>query len=294
MALHLITGFAGVEHVTADNAGHLNAQILGAQNFIFAFGEQFRSNLNSNNEVRIYDGMGIVNGRQFELPAGTYQDMTIENGEQSMFRNDLIVARYSLNANTGIETIALTVIKGTPNESQGVDPEYNTGNILEGATDVDFPLYRIKLDGLNVTDVEALFEVKGNIADIIGNTDISEIGDGTLTGATSSLNQQIAGINTCVHLAHLSYGTSAVDVNTLDDLEKYDNFDLILYYGNEPYASVKIPNSSTLLEHGARCIFFDGNTKAHAIINAGGSKTKIKGYVTHASCSANLWGHKKI
>ena len=60
------------------------------------------------------------------------------------------------------ESHTLKVIKGTPG-AEAADPEVVTGDIPGGDVLHQMPLYRVKLDGLNVTAVEQLFEL-GSIA----------------------------------------------------------------------------------------------------------------------------------
>lgn len=177
MALHLITGYIGTEHVTADNAGHFNAQLVGEDSFVFGSGKKFEFNINSNNEIRVYDGQGCVNGRHFEMPSGTYEDLSISNGVQNMARNDLIVARYSIDSDTGIESISLAVIEGEPSSSTPSDPAYNGGSVLENAPTVDFPLYRVKIVGLSIESVDTLFSTKVNLQKQISTLDtkVSEL-----------------------------------------------------------------------------------------------------------------------
>lgn len=155
----MITGEAGVEHVTSANAGALNAMEIGTGKYVFNLDNKFEYNLQSNNLIRIYKGQGIMNGRHFEMSPDQYQDLEISNGTQNEFRKDLVVIRYTKNLDTGIETGALVVIEGESVSQDPVDPEYNDGNILEGESVVDFPLYRINISGLNVTGVDKLFEV---------------------------------------------------------------------------------------------------------------------------------------
>lgn len=72
----------------------------------------------SNNTIRIADGDIMIQGRHARLAEGSTVDLTIANGTQGYRRNDLIVARYTKAANTGIEAVNLVVIKGTPKAKQ--------------------------------------------------------------------------------------------------------------------------------------------------------------------------------
>jgi hypothetical protein len=172
--LHLVTAHKDEPHITAENQGALNIEIFGNDDFVFDVGRSLEASAISNNLVRIYDGRGMMEGRFFELDEGDYEDVTIENGTQGQKRIDLIVARYSKDNQSLIETISFEVIKGTPSATP-VQPSYNDGSILEGDTLVDFPLYAIHLDGISIENIEQLFEVKDGIGDALGEISPSQI-----------------------------------------------------------------------------------------------------------------------
>jgi hypothetical protein len=172
--LHLVTAHKDEPHITAENQGALNIEIFGSDDFVFDVGRILEASAISNNLVRIYDGRGMMEGRFFELNEGDYEDMTIENGTQGQKRIDLIVARYSKDSQSLIETISFEVIKGTPSATP-VQPSYNDGSILAGDTLVDFPMYAIHLDGISIDNIEQLFEIKDGIGDALGEISPSQI-----------------------------------------------------------------------------------------------------------------------
>ena len=157
--LHLVTGYAGQEHITATDQGAFNAALIGTGQFVLAKGNEFAAQIISNNVIRVKDGELMMQGRFVRMEPGTYVDLTIENGAQGMKRNDLIVARYTKSTTTGIEEVNLVVIKGTAVASNPVDPAYTVGDITNGeAVRNDFPLWRIPINGLNVGTPVMLFE----------------------------------------------------------------------------------------------------------------------------------------
>lgn len=158
--MHLVTGYQGQEHVTAADHGSLYAAIFGSGSYVLDRGNKLAATVITNNQVRIADGDLVIQGRHARLNEGATVDLTIENGAQGYYRNDLIVARYTRNASTGVEETNLVVIKGTPVASGPADPEYTNGDILtDHAETADFPLYRIPLDGLTVGTPVQLFNV---------------------------------------------------------------------------------------------------------------------------------------
>lgn len=155
--MEIVTGSTGEVHVTPiddavrnSNVGYLSKKV------VFTCFDNFEARAITNNEVRIYSGYGINQGRIFKIDDEEYDSVTIENGSQGYKRADLIVARYTMDTQTGFEDISLVAIRGTSGSSY-VDPSYTTGNINEGATQDDFPLYRVKLNGLTIAAVERLF-----------------------------------------------------------------------------------------------------------------------------------------
>lgn len=171
MALHLVTGYAGKSHITAADHGALNAGIFGSKDYVVNTGSTFSAVPLTANSIQILDGEVILHGRQIRMEAGDSEEVTITSGTADQKRNDLICIRYTKNSENGIEEASFVVITGTPDASEPADPEYNAGSILDGTMTVDFPLYRVPLDGLNVGELVALFEVKESLADRMAETE---------------------------------------------------------------------------------------------------------------------------
>ena len=157
MTMKIITGYTGTKHITPVDDGRLNKALFGDENYVLPTGNQLAATIQSATEVRIADGELIMQGRYARNDSG-YESLVINNGSQGMYRNDLIVARYTKDASTSVESIKLVVITGTPDATSATDPDYNTGNIENGETR-DFPLYRVCLNGVNLSTIETLFDV---------------------------------------------------------------------------------------------------------------------------------------
>lgn len=157
MSMKIITGSTGTTHVTSNNDGEFNLGIFGEGIVVLPNGDRLAASLVDNNTVRIGDGDIVAQGRHGLIEPGTSEDVTISTGSIDLKRNDLIVVRYQLDTNTGYESMALTVIEGTPSADDPRDPAYNVGDIRTGATLVDFPLYRVKIVNVSITEIEPLF-----------------------------------------------------------------------------------------------------------------------------------------
>ena len=158
MAVEIITGHTGKEHVTAEAAGALHAGIIGSGKYVLTGGNQFAAEIVSNNLIKIKSGELVNQGRHIRIPVNSYEEVTIQNGAQGMKRHDLIVMRYKHDTSAQVESAELVVLKGISGTT-AYDPVYTQGNILNGDLQDDFPLYRVSLNGLTVESVTPLFSV---------------------------------------------------------------------------------------------------------------------------------------
>lgn len=157
--MEIVTGYKAQPHITSAQNGALNASVFGSGSYVATTGNQLAATMITSNICRILCGDIIHQGRHITIENGTYEEVEIANGLQSLKRNDLIVCRYSKNANTGIESVSLVVIQGTSTQGTPSDPAYMQGDILEGDIVSDMPLYRIQLDGITVSEPVKLFTV---------------------------------------------------------------------------------------------------------------------------------------
>lgn len=158
MALELVTGYWGIEHVTAEQDADLNAGIIGSGNYVLNIGEKMRAEAVSANQVRIFDGVFMAYGRQCILGDGEYEDITIENGTPGLLRNDMIVVKYKKDEESGKENATFAVLKGETG-SVGKDPVPNRQDIRSGAFESEVPMYRVKINGLAIEKIEPLFSI---------------------------------------------------------------------------------------------------------------------------------------
>lgn len=141
--------------------GHDQA-IMGTDSYVCDVGQKFAATLVSNTSLKLADGEGVLQGVRFRIPYGSTVALTIAAGTSGYKRIDLVVARYTKS--TG--AISFVVIKGTNATSSPAIPAYNTGSVLGGAATVDFPLYKITLDGTTVSSVDKLFTQLQTMAEL--------------------------------------------------------------------------------------------------------------------------------
>ena len=155
--MHLVTGFAGREHVTASDHGSLYAALFGSGTYVLDKGKKFELTKISDNLIRVLDGDLLMQGRHCRIEDDAYVELTVENGTQGYLRRDLVVCRYTKDADSGVEGCDIVVLRGDPVGAEPADPAYVTGDIIkDGALQNDVPLYRLNLNGLEITSVDSL------------------------------------------------------------------------------------------------------------------------------------------
>lgn len=157
MSVHLITGYKGTEHIQSKDARSFNSAMFGAGEFVMEIGNQLEGSILNNNTVRILDGDILMQGGHIRIETNTYEDLTVATGTAGKNRNDLIVMTYEKNSSDGTEDAYLEVLKGTETDGVATDPEYTTGTIAEGALKNQMPLYRVKVVGVVLSEIETLF-----------------------------------------------------------------------------------------------------------------------------------------
>lgn len=155
---HLITGYAGYEHIRSSDEGAFNAAFFGDQQYVMESGNRFAGSIIDNNTVRILDGDGLMYGRHFRIEPNEYEDVIISTGTAGRNRIDIICMTYEKNAEDETEKTYLQVVRGVETEGTASDPSYTDGNILEGAGFNQMPLYRVIIEGVVLSEIEPLFE----------------------------------------------------------------------------------------------------------------------------------------
>lgn len=151
-------------HIIAEDDAAIYQSIFG-EDGVFTIGDRMKATVINNNQVRVSNGVICVGGHIARTVYGDYSDMTIENGEISKNRNDIITAVFSTTGEKGIDKFKIEVKKGTP----GVvaeDPELTKENLYEGGKLRELPLWRVKLEGINIIGVEQMFKIIHKIPDL--------------------------------------------------------------------------------------------------------------------------------
>lgn len=156
--MELIDGYAGKPHVEASQVGDFNIGIVGMDRYVLDVGNNFKCDAVTNNKLTIADGIIVNQGRRISIPYGTMENVIIENGSQTLNRNDIVCCHYIKDDVTTIETVEIVVLKGDE-ATTAKDPIIPSGNIRAGALEDYFPLYRVRIEKISIVGVDTLFRV---------------------------------------------------------------------------------------------------------------------------------------
>lgn len=166
--MKIVSGRTGSPHVTSQQFRQMLEGILGQDSYILTSGENLKPELSSNNLLKIRNGMMCHHGCISCVEIGTYDEVTLTNGSHGMQRIDLVVNRYTRNAETEVEKCEWKVITGTAKASSPAVPTYTKGNLQEGDLVDECPVFEIHYNGINVTEVKSLLSVAGSLAELNG------------------------------------------------------------------------------------------------------------------------------
>ena len=175
--MEIVSGLGEKPHVTSQQFRQILEGTIGQKSYIITSGENLEPELAANNLLKIRSGMMSHHGNVSSVKIGTYDEVELTNGSQGMKRIDLVVNRYTRNAETNIEKNEWVVIMGTPVASNPVAPAYTVGNLQKGDLVDDCTVFELHYDGINVTEVKKMLSVLPNVAEL--NSKIPKIKSGT-------------------------------------------------------------------------------------------------------------------
>lgn len=152
------TPTADEAHIYAEDDASIYLSMFGGDG-VSTNGQSCKATVLSNNKVRIADGIICVGGHFARIPYGDYIDCEIENGQSGKNRNDIIVARFETTGTGGIDTYTCEVKKGTAG-TVAADPEITQDDLYKAGKVRELPLYRVKIEGLSIVEVEQLFTLR--------------------------------------------------------------------------------------------------------------------------------------
>lgn len=197
--MNIITGYRGEAHITADQIRDQNQGCFGDGSYILDVGSKLEATAVSATSVQLADGIISHQGCTASIPYGSTEAVTIGNGTQGMQRIDLIVARYTKDAGTGVEDMSLAVIQGTPAASNPSTPSCNEGSIHAGDSPVDMPLFEVALDGISIDSVTQVASVVKTQAETDAeisalNSSLAVVSSGYITPTSTRVNAETSAL----------------------------------------------------------------------------------------------------
>lgn len=159
MALNLVTGYRGRDHVTAEQWADFNRGIYG-ESAILPVGNKMAVTIQTANQITVKDGVAVFDGREVYIGYGESENITIQSGTQGTMRNDIVVVKYTRDEETGVEDVSFEVVSGTPVSSNPQDPVYQNTDIRTGVFTSQKPFCRVRINGTAIESVVMLVSVK--------------------------------------------------------------------------------------------------------------------------------------
>lgn len=226
--MEIVSGLGEKPHVTSQQFRQVLEGTIGQKSYIITSGENLEPELAANNLLKIRSGMMSHHGNVSSVKIGTYDEVELTNGSQGMKRIDLVVNRYTRNAETNIEKNEWVVIMGTPVASNPVAPAYTVGNLQKGDLVDDCPVFELHYDGINVTEVKKMLSVLPNVAEL-----------------NSKWTDELTGNNQYCKYRYVKFGKTAVIIG---NLAANNNNNISITF---PFAFKFTPSASVTLESNA-------------------------------------------
>lgn len=165
--MEIVTGKAGVPHVSSSDDGRRIAGEVGTGSYVLQTGGKLAPSLVDASTVRIATGDMIVQGRHIGVTSP--EDVKVASGSQGKKRMDYICVHYTRDVSgsspTLVETVEWKVLQGTPGSSAAA-PSVPKGSILDGDADVTVPICSVTFDGLTTGQPKLLIPKLTPLADL--------------------------------------------------------------------------------------------------------------------------------
>lgn len=158
---HFVTSAQDEPHVLSANDARLMAGIYGNGEYVLPICNRMAATMVDTNTIRIMNGDALTCGRHWSID-DAYEEYDIENGTPGMKRIDLVVARIETAPS---ETIKIIVYKGEEVSSNPVVPAHISGDLNNGDTVTEMPLYTVPIDGINPDEPIQQFRVSESVVE---------------------------------------------------------------------------------------------------------------------------------
>ena len=153
MSLHFVTSAQAEDHIYSSDEARKTEGIVGSGGFVLSTKDKLSASMIDANTLRILEGDIIFCGRHVNIT--NYEEVTIQNGTPGMNSIALVV----LNLKTDPSEVATIIVyEGEETSGDPVMPEYIQGDLNDGDTEAEMPLYAVTKTGLSVGDPLAQFD----------------------------------------------------------------------------------------------------------------------------------------
>ncbi len=166
----------GYQGITAQEDADLYAGLAGSGRLMLNVGRKMECEIVDNNTVRIYDGELISKGRRIHIDAGTWDDFTIPTGSQGATK--YFTLGYRLYSDGGQQKCQAVLKTDTGSTT------YTENDLRDGSSETYISVYRIKQEGLNLTDIEALYTSIEGLETILEQLTVISAGQDILWNGT--------------------------------------------------------------------------------------------------------------
>ena len=163
-AITIYTPASAGAHIHAEDDAQLNRARFGGSGITLA-DNALACTVVNNNTVRLASGQYSNQGYMIAVVGGTTADLTVDSGVAGEYRRDLVVADFIRGGGDTADQHTFTVIKGTPaaSASAATDPELTQEDLSTGGSHRQEALYRIKISGTEISEVERVATYVGNV-----------------------------------------------------------------------------------------------------------------------------------
>lgn len=188
MSVTLING-DGTPRVLASQDADWYGALTGEKTCIIPINDSLSATVTDSNTVEIGSGVCVTKeGRRVQIDEGDIEEIIIPTGTQG--EDTYYIIGFHLYINELGQQVAETFVETMASATDTITET----TFKEGSSSIYVSLYRVKRSGLlmdSITRIIPILKTIVDINDILGSTDISAIGDGTVTGIIPTLNSDL-------------------------------------------------------------------------------------------------------
>lgn len=151
----IVTAHTGIPHITADDIGALHQKIFGCNDYLLSDNsEEFKAVMLNSDTLQMPKAEIVVQGTHIRI--SNTDKVKIEAGQSGQKRIDFVVCRYTKN-DDGVENAEIDVVKGVTSLTPEL-PVVAQGDIRNGATVHEMPLFKVEISGVSIEAVTSVCE----------------------------------------------------------------------------------------------------------------------------------------